>query len=245
MFLYANGCSHAAGSEIEYDDQDFCYQKSFIGHLAKSLNIDSFNNSAAGGGNDRIIRTTLNFIETKKEENFDLGKLFVLIAWSGPNRREFLHAKNNVNYFLFPSLITLETKADIRMANTIPEELINYYEYELLEMADSQFNNRFISSILLMESYLKQHNIKYLFISSFWNFDNIESRDNLKLYNSIDKKYFLDGGNGLGNFWQYSKSKNFVTSERGHYREDAHIEYSKVLKNYIQTVYPVDFPEER
>ena len=43
MLLLANGCSHTAGAEIEYEWQDNCYEKAYPSTCSKELGWDTVN----------------------------------------------------------------------------------------------------------------------------------------------------------------------------------------------------------
>jgi len=87
MLLYANGDSHLAatykypGDEHPILDQ---YEMSFAGLLAKRHGLDYINESVAGCSNNRIIRTSKEFLKDKDPEN-----TLVLIGWSTFERTEW------------------------------------------------------------------------------------------------------------------------------------------------------------
>ena len=72
--LLVNGCSHIAGSEADTN----------VGILfAKELGHDLVNIAEPGGGNQRILRSTIEYIEQNEKPDF------VLIGWTTHERFEF------------------------------------------------------------------------------------------------------------------------------------------------------------
>ena len=88
MLLLANGCSHTAGAEIEYELQGTCYEKAYAKHTAELLGWDYENIANSGASQERIIRTTIDWIG-KNYKIYKNKEIFVVIMWSGPSRIEF------------------------------------------------------------------------------------------------------------------------------------------------------------
>ena len=224
MLLYINGCSHAAGAEIEFKEQTECYNKSFGELTANQLGWKNHNNSAAGGSNDRIIRTTVNFIENYKISN-NIHDLYVVIAWTGADRTEITFNGNTYqlclgsNWYRYPS------------------EVIEYYKSYLTTHSSGNVPGGMILKMLLLQEYLKSNEIKFTFISSFWDFTDIHP-DNQLLFNSLDPFHFFNKGTGDGNFFQTLDASGFLRTNRGHYLADGHAHYSKILSNRIKNQYP-------
>ena len=80
-YLLANGCSFTLGSCM-YDVETFIDQTEkreknrFSKKLADKLNLEEINISTGGSSNDRIFRTTFDWIENNKEKVKDT--LFVI-----------------------------------------------------------------------------------------------------------------------------------------------------------------------
>jgi len=71
--LFANGCSHTAGAEIEFENQNCCHEKAWPKHLADSLNMEWTNISLSGGSAERIIRTTIQWFEIDEHNHGSFG----------------------------------------------------------------------------------------------------------------------------------------------------------------------------
>ena len=67
MILIANGCSHTAGAEIEAPLQGECYEKAWPKKLADSLGTNTINLAVSGASDDRVVRTTIEYIGKLKK----------------------------------------------------------------------------------------------------------------------------------------------------------------------------------
>ena len=83
--LLANGCSHMAGSECVTNVADI---------FALNLDMETDNISTPGGGNHRILRSTIEYIEENGKPDF------VLIGWTTQERFEFSWRGQRANYTL-------------------------------------------------------------------------------------------------------------------------------------------------
>jgi hypothetical protein len=103
MILYANGCSHTAAAEAVIPD---CFAKdngrggidrrphpvnlaaSWCTHLARDLGRTLYCDAESASGNDRIIRTTRDWIAANPDQ---LHNVFMVIQWTTWEREEWLH----------------------------------------------------------------------------------------------------------------------------------------------------------
>ena len=81
--LYVNGDSHVAGA---YLDKMYQPDISFAGQLAKKHNVNYVNDALAGGSNDRIIRTSKQYLK-----DADPLTTAVFIVWSTFERTEWFY----------------------------------------------------------------------------------------------------------------------------------------------------------
>ncbi|MFI2207360.1 DUF6071 family protein [Streptomyces sp. NPDC020192] len=97
MYLYANGCSMTYGSELHDDprtkvcDNDhYRWAHSWPSRLAELVeSVGVYNDAVPSGSNDRIVRTTIEFLARWQRAGLPAGALMVVIGWSHPARREF------------------------------------------------------------------------------------------------------------------------------------------------------------
>ena len=79
MILYTNGCSFTWGDELSNRDSRYASL------LANKLNCKLVDLSMNGSSNERILRTTFDYLQDPKT---DLENLIVVIGWSGISRTE-------------------------------------------------------------------------------------------------------------------------------------------------------------
>lgn len=182
--LYANGCSWTAGNGIEHDP---LFQKvpvdnlsrawtqlSWPAHLSSLIGADTYINDAMGGGsNQRIVRTTCDFIRTwarTKDSN-----LVVVIGWTSCERRE-IYAK----YHDCAGYISLNPwqKFSDQIKNSaktwskyLIKELTHYHWLHSRYLMDPQDSTgQFLREVWLLSNMLDNLGIKYLFFSSISGF---------------------------------------------------------------------------
>ena len=70
-YLVVNGCSFSEGACMYpnlKEIQDKKYENRFSKKLSEKLNCEEINISQSGGSNDRIFRTTFDWIQNNKEK---------------------------------------------------------------------------------------------------------------------------------------------------------------------------------
>ena len=84
MNILLNGCSHTEASECDKGLSEF---------LSEKLNATVINIAKGGGGNHRILRTTMEYCENNQVD-------LVLIGWSTHERFEFAWKGERKDYNL-------------------------------------------------------------------------------------------------------------------------------------------------
>ena len=96
--LFTNGCSWTAGGSLHqlYTNEQLLNEITWPNHLGKLLNVDRVINKSAGcGSNQRIFRTTFDWIISQPKDV--LENTIAVIQWTEPSRYEYYIPKNN-NY---------------------------------------------------------------------------------------------------------------------------------------------------
>ncbi|MFI6697607.1 DUF6071 family protein [Streptomyces sp. NPDC050509] len=116
---------------------------------------DVVNDAVISGSNDRILRTTVDWLAGHRE-TVEKGHLLVVIGWSGAMRREFYVDGE------FRQVIPYQQHqhADLQRLTDV---------YREVAWHDQESGARLITQILSLQSFLRLHRIPYLF------FDAIES----------------------------------------------------------------------
>ena len=79
-----------AGSEIEYEYQPFCYEKSWGKFLSNMIGDEYVNIAKGGSSNEYIYRTTQDWIieNVLINKSHKIEDLHVIVMWSGFDRKE-------------------------------------------------------------------------------------------------------------------------------------------------------------
>lgn len=220
MKLFVNGDSHTEGSELYFAKQDAYPYK-----LAELLNAEIIDNPAIGGaGNDRIERTTTEFLNRCQGDYPDL----IVIGWSEFTRTDWFYNGKFTTY----------------RSNDIPPDVakeidpLRYtYEDENINTDEARpiLARYFQSRIYNFHCYLEHLNIPHLFFMGVNGLgDFIHDEDggvhqfdwNNCFWNPYEPRpnnSFLSWGVGKG----YKKTRWW------HLPEEAHEEFAKVLYDHI------------
>jgi len=163
--LLANGCSHVAGSESSI---------SFVEPLAEKMNLRSINLAMPGGGNDRILRTTINYCLENPVE-------FVVIGWTTYERQEVIFDDEWHHFGL-----GRQVPDNIANKNNI-QKLFDYMSLHCCNWNTLGLERTLITQLAL-KSFLDNKGIKYLFFNA-WNkfFQDVQHPALTEL---LDDKYY-------------------------------------------------------
>ena len=134
MTLLTNGCSFTWGAEL--DDRELRFGRL----LSNKLDCNLVDLSENGSSNERILRTTFDYLNNS---DVNLNELIVVIGWSGISRTEYF------------------TSGWVKMTPTMigtNEVATNYYSYMQSEQQD---NLKFYNQVLLLQLWLEKHNVRY------------------------------------------------------------------------------------
>lgn len=214
MIIYTNGCSHTAGHCFNRAKSwPNIVMKSIVGNQTYSNNLNYksikpnsnvlYNEALWGAGNDYIFHNSLEAISGLI--NSGNKPDYVIIQWSGPNRR--MHSTADGKH-LFVNLFD-NTELGILFEPIASNHTLNY--------------------MFALQEFLKNNNINYL----FFNYMGLEKTiKKTKVYNYIDFNNIVDFGlndsifNGLIDFL---KSKNMNCDEPGHANKDGNYFIGKCI----------------
>jgi hypothetical protein len=228
MLIYVNGCSHTQEYIINKDKTSPYVLKSWAGlvmegfyqkynhYLEYRSNIKSgavlINEGLSGVGNDRIFHTTLESI-TKLINEAKIPD-YVIIQWSGPNRREYCD-ESGISYYV---------------------NLYDHTQYHIkFEPMASQHT---IHYMYALQEFLKKYNIKYFFIP-YMALD--ESVKKTSIFNLIDMERVVDFNMGANVFFKgaidYILKNGLNKDVQGHPNEFGYQEIAdRVLKHISKTM---------
>jgi len=154
MILYANGCSYTTGCELEgphIGDSKYNKDRAWPAILGKNLGAtEVINEAKAGGSNDRIIRTSLDWILSNRSKE----KLLVVIGWTDPYRTEI---KIDGTYHHICSALQ-------RKSNKILKEAHRHFTTYYCD--DSYAQPKKVHQVILMQDFLKLRKINYFFFNA-------------------------------------------------------------------------------
>ena len=233
MILIANGCSHTAGAEIENSMQGECYEKAWPKKLGDSLGYKSINLAISGASDDRVSRTTIEYIgKLKLTSEFNPSKLFVVISWPGLYRTEIFTTSTNEGGFWDKGWMPMVAGNDETYKRQCSKSSYIFYKAWLMRLNITQETVRYYSNVLLLQNFLKQNNVKYL----FWNACSNLPGNNPSFHNEVDFERFPFSTQKEYSFTNLLVNQQFEHSEfakYGHYGEDAQEWFADFLYKYI------------
>lgn len=238
MILLANGCSFTEGYDL--DDP----MKSWPFQLASKLNYNVVNLALGGASNDRIFRTTIEYLNTHNKPDL------IVIGWTGFNRAELSSADGMylrlTNNRCLPDTLELD------------KDLTNIHKFWFVNLHNEYISYRnWIHYILHLQMYFDHANIKYRFFSAFDNYINefltesdlaleladhsYQWRDRNKYapFRDIHQEYqelvSLTKRINLSNWilsnrytmQSYLKQEKFTTDSTGHFLADGHAAWAE------------------
>lgn len=242
MILYTNGCSFVYGQELQNPTIS-----AWPSILSKKLNVEVKNDALCGSSNERIFRTTNDFIcnNYKKYKN----ELFVVIGWSLSDRYELFHQRllkyiQIMNYN--EKIGTTERDSVSELENQIIHNFHNLFKSD--DYINEQTSLRYIIAIYALCNLFQ---IPLIMFNSIWPF--ISSKQLLNIFDKIQnlKKHkfhnfhFYENANLIQifqhnnwineTFMDFTVINKFSIGENSHPLEEAHEAWANYLYNYIIT----------
>jgi hypothetical protein len=233
-----------AGSEIEYEYQPFCYEKSWGKFLSNMIGDEYINIARGGSGNEYIFRTTQDWIieNVLINKSHKIEDLHVIVMWSGFDRKEL--------YFPDTNLIdNINPMTDPKHFRTSMKNELEKFKDTIVYFHDTPYSN--LKNLIFVNNlsiFLDTFKIKYTFLNALHSFMNLEDVDknhtlrssyinNLWLYDEAKKIKHI-GFNDINQtfFGHLTNKTNFqwsVHSKKGHFGEDAHEYWAKRVYNFI------------
>lgn len=233
--LLTNGCSWTYGGGLSgtYTDQQLHDDITWPAHLKTILNCDQHYNFSMGcGSNQRIVRTTLDWI--LKQDRATLSNTTAVIQWTDVSRYEYysLNAEpekyNNWNWENDPNNWAL-VKAGVCIypPSTMHERThreFNDSQIRFRTYSDIEALYNFISHMTAMAHIFESYNIKYY----YWNALGVPVKyfpDELRTYASKFNWINIDH-----DFWVYDR----VSEQDCHPNENGHKQIAGFIFNEIE-----------
>jgi hypothetical protein len=228
MILYVNGDSHAAAAECvnphAWASDDGMYwglgqqphpdnlRASFGCELANLLGAMLVCEAQAGGSNDRIIRTTQNWIDQNRSI---LKDAVIVIQWSTWEREEWLH--KDVYYQVGASGTDL-----------VPQELQEKYRHYIIGLDWTEKTRLAHDQIWRFHLELKNQNIRHVMFNGNTDFE--QSQNCMDWSNTYINPY-----NPAYTYNRVLRNNGFqtVNTTSWHFGHDAHCFWAEYLLQYI------------
>ena len=139
------------------------------------LNCEVRNLGQAGSSNDTIIHDcikyiTLNYVKRSKP----LDDVIVIVGWTSPCRRDFVFYEPTNSEILQDTLWpNVDPEHDYSVPMREMYQLYVKYFWTELEMF-----KRYVHNVVLLQSYLKSLNIKFLMFNAFYEFPHLLELEN-------------------------------------------------------------------
>lgn len=217
------------GAEIDESIRADVNWPSRLGH---HLGCEVVNEAIGGSSNDRIVRTTMQFIAQYLIDCRDPNDLFVTIGWSNPARREFCWAdpvkQRDEGDFYFQVLPTWRPKS----LEKIHDFYYGHHHHE------REAETRYLIDIHTLQNTLKLYGIRYLFCkglpSAPFHSDVLKHRETTNLEALLDTSRFY-GFSMNHSFYNKAKHEWAVPmGPGGHPLEEGHQLWGDLLFEFIQ-----------
>lgn len=256
--IYVNGSSLSCGGSLELDSQFYKYYTSELGKekwnsekevsygnlLAKELGIECINDSKQGGGLDRLIRKTFDFIDDLEDDELE-KTLFLFDIPLQPNRME-LYSKEFEDYLVvsvydkyYP--ITIDDKilnSKISFSRSYVNKNLNlsyekycYHNEKINQFVDQYYDfeveiTRMVRQLILFYNFLDNKKICY----------NIDLNDSLFTASGFDKNSLILYKNNYSHrlnpnilemttIWELSVKENWRICDEIPNNLDSHLGY--------------------
>jgi hypothetical protein len=236
------GCSHAAGSEINgQEDSVYNRQHSFGARLADKMGYRPINIATNGASNSCIARSILNWFDQNYDENS--MDVFVLTSWTEsvrlevPSTRNFIYNVSSKAADWFDNTINTYFRITFGWDGGDPEEKELFPKYHrfmaenepMLEMWSANY-------VLQIQYFLKSKNVKYLMCNAMHMFTK-DSPHVAQITKLIDRNnyYKLDSEKDDAFFWKY-KNLGYTNpkAKYWHHDEVPHQLYAEELYNFLK-----------
>lgn len=201
MRLVTHGCSFTYGEELSNASLAWPYI------LADKIGAKVTNLAQPGYSNDAMIQDLL------KE---DLVDSFVIVAWTSYLRVQMV---DKDGWFTI-------SPGKIHRKKNDNEQRVRFSELAARLIDEGWLYERWLTHVVLLQSYLKQHDIDYRFINTFDNQKHIREHE---LLTQIDTDKFIGWPHDGIVEWAYPCS----LGPRGHPLEDGHQKIAETLYEHV------------
>jgi hypothetical protein len=228
--LLANGCSWTAGGGLDLKIHHVELERKLWPHQLKVLlGYDGCHNIATGcGSNQRIVRTTFNWMQDKSKEL--LENTLAVIQWTELSRYEYYHPTSDNTYEDLPKNWAM-VKAGVVISHADPlhnlEETLQRSQrrYEMWTEIEMLYNH--LTELETLHSLFNHYGVKYY----FWNFTTP--------YFLIDHpvaKFMLDRYSWLETDGRHTWDYERIGDHDPHPNENGHMQIAQHIQKAINRI---------
>jgi len=206
MQLLTVGDSFTYGEELSDINQAWPFL------LGQQIDYTVTNLALPSKSNNYMLRTVID-----QADNYDL----IVVAWSHFARTEY--ADELGVYDIWPGNLGNLFTGEL----TYRKDLIDYVSRH---HSDQYLYTQYLTNIILLQSYLTQHNKRYIMIDAFGNTKVRYLND--RLSEQIDSRYYIGWPNESMMEWTYG----FPKGPCGHFLEQGHRQVAEKINEHIRNL---------
>lgn len=202
--IYAGGCSLTHGYDIHGKIEQEPMPDAWPGQLGKLLGHEVVNEAEAGLSNETMFKKLMLYVQNNPKPDL------VVLAFTEFSRMTFCDPWGKQQNFRF-----VENQAEVFF--DLSQQFFKYH-YE-----DQFFYDKFLIQVQLWQTWLKHHNINYLFLNAF-DFSKLINKPELVKHTDTERWWGFPDRSFTHTFKQYP-----VTDTR-HPTLPAHVDLAKQLE---------------
>ena len=213
MKLLTVGDSFTVGEELD----DFDYH-AWPQLLASQINYELVNHAQTSASNDNILRKTIDYVISAPVD-------LVVIGWTNIGRSEY--ADEFGYYDVWPGYLGVIPRDGYNWRNRLIDYISRYHNSEAI-------HRKFIQQVILLQSFLKSRNIKYVMLNTVQNeyYKKKYFDGQLEYFNQVDKETFL----GFNDSGMLEWADGCKKGPGGHFLEDGHQIVAKKINEHIRNL---------
>lgn len=239
MMLFVNGCSHTAGSEIEFYMQEECREKAWPKKLADMNSWELTNIALAGSSNERIKRTTMDWTIKNLilNKNYEANNVLFIIMWSGFDRFEEWNQR-------------LKDYVSSQSDKFYDEKLPEFSEYAKLKTiintwASNEYKN--LVEIYNTAIFLESVGVKYYFLNGVQSFNTRDKFIKTGLAHHYDVMYRGYGTHRIKKHLAFENDQELPKNQLkhlpknnharwDHWTEEGHLAWAGIVNEWLKKV---------
>ena len=226
MILYANGCSHTAAAEAVVPDSfsvddgrvgidrrphPLNLAASWCSHLAHDLGMTLVCDAESASSNDRIARTTREWIALNPDQLHDV---FMIIQWTTWEREEWWH--NSTWY-----------QVNASGQDWVPTELQQQYKKFVIDVDWAQKTQQAHDQIWALHTELQDLKIPHLFYNGYSTFERVQNQH-------VWGANYLEPYSKQHSYHAILQQNGHVPTKGYHFDAKGHCFWAKYLLQYIK-----------